>query len=682
MDWTYSAIMLAAVATGWILLRRQSRPSDVPAWQMASIALGAFCGGMIGAKLPFVLADWDGFLSGTAWFKDGKTILAGLVGGYFGAEAIEWALGIRTKMCDIFAVPLAAGIGIGRLACFRAGCCRGTATSLPWGVDFGDGIARHPTQLYESAFHLSAAVVLWQLQRRGMFRGQLIRLYLVAYFIYRFATEFIRPEATLWLGLTGYQLAALVLTPFFALWCCPGYRPWWLRRRRGGLRSIVNDTGDGELKTTRAICPECRRAVPGTTFQRDGRIYLRRDCPEHGEIEALVSSSRRHYYLRDEAPHGPPAAADEPSPANGNGAANGLPILSGQGGGCGSSTSKSCCCGPEPNHRTCVALLEITGECNLRCPVCFARTSNGSHRPAAEVLADLEAFVARRESLDVLQLSGGEPLLHPDLLSIIDRCRKLPIEQVVINTNGLELLRNDGLAAELAARGRRLHLFLQFDGLDAGSHIALRGVDLLARKRELLDVIVRHNLPTNLACTVVKGVNENQLGDLFELGVKTSQIHGITYQPATWNGRFQHNTDPMDRVTLADVIRLLAEQTGGLLSEDDFNPLPCSNPNCCSFTFVARRRNSAPLPLTRIVKYEDHVDRLADRVNFKLDDAKACCGFGQRPEDFFRVAVKPFMDVYTYDEDRADECCIHVIRPGGQGVSFCRFNTLQRQSAE
>ena len=138
----------------------------------------------------------------------------------------------------------------------------------------------------------------------------------------------------------------------------------------------------------------------------------------------------------------------------------------------------------------------------------------------------------------------------------------------------------------------------------------------------------------------------------------------------------------MDRVTLADVIRLLAEQTGGLLSEDDFNPLPCSNPNCCSFTFVARRRNSAPLPLTRIVKYEDHVDRLADRVNFKLDDAKACCGFGGRPEDFFRVAGKPFMDVYTYDEDRADECCIHVIRPGGQGVSFCRFNTLQRQSAE
>jgi 7,8-dihydro-6-hydroxymethylpterin dimethyltransferase len=119
-----------------------------------------------------------------------------------------------------------------------------------------------------------------------------------------------------------------------------------------------------------------------------------------------------------------------------------------------------------------------------------------------------------------------------------------------------------------------------------------------------------------------------------------------------------------------------------LLREDDFHPLPCSNPNCCGFTFLARRGKKSPLPLARIVRYEDHVERLADRVNFKLDDARACCGFGGRPEDFFRVAVKPFMDAYTYDEDRADECCIHIIQPGGRGVSFCRFNTLQREAAK
>lgn len=285
-----------------------------------------------------------------------------------------------------------------------------------------------------------------------------------------------------------------------------------------------------------------------------------------------------------------------------------------------------------------------------------------------------------RGPLDVLQLSGGEPLLHPDLLTLIDHCRQLPIDQVMLNTNGLELLRGDGLAAALAARRRGLQLFLQLDGLDAESHLALRGADLLARKRAVLEVLVRHDLPTNLACTIVRGVNEQQVGELLTLGMNTPQIRGITYQPATWSGRFEQAIDPLDRITLADVIRLLAQQSGGLLTEADFRPLPCSHPNCCSFTFVARRRKGSPLALTRLARYEDHAEQLADRVNFKLADAQACCGFGERPEDLFRVVVKPFMDAYTFDEERADECCIHVIRPGGEAVSFCRFNTLLRQT--
>jgi phosphatidylglycerol:prolipoprotein diacylglycerol transferase len=188
------------------------------------LALGAMCGGMIGAKLPFVLSDWPGFLSGQAWFQDGKTIMSGLVGGYLGAMLTEWALGIQGFSCDVLAAPLAAAIGVGRLACFQAGCCYGTATSLPWGVDFGDGCRRHPTQLYESAFHLTAAAVLFQLQRRQMFRGQLIRLYFVAYFVYRFSTEFIRPEPRIFFRLTGYQMAALVRGS-----CGPG------KTRRGSI---------------------------------------------------------------------------------------------------------------------------------------------------------------------------------------------------------------------------------------------------------------------------------------------------------------------------------------------------------------------------------------------------------------------------------------------------------------
>ncbi|MGA2033179.1 MAG: prolipoprotein diacylglyceryl transferase family protein [Thermoguttaceae bacterium] len=695
MDWTYRAIMLAAILAGWALFRRQPRPPEVRTSEIAAIALGAFCGGMIGARLPFVLADWQGFLSGRAWFADGKTILSGLVGGYLGAELTEWAIGMRGKMCDAFAVPLAVGMSIGRLGCFHAGCCHGVPTSLPWGVDFGDGLPRHPTQLYESAFHLAAAIVLWRLQQQGKFQGQLVRIYLVAYFIYRFGTEFIRPEAKLWLGLTGYQLAALVLVPFFALWCCPGYRPAWLARRHVRPRALPRDTGDGVIAATETLCPRCLQTLPGTIVQRDGRIYMQRTCPEHGPSEALLSSSRRHYYLRHEAPHPASTAGlhkgDSPiflrSPAI-------TERESGQSPGC---------CGPAPGHRTCVALLEITGACNLRCPVCFAGSPAGGHRAVAEIRADLESFLAQRGPLDVLQLSGGEPLLHPDLLAIIDMCRRLPIDQIAVNTNGLRLAANDRLAAELAARRPRLQLSLQLDGLDARVHRALRGADLAAQKQAVLETIARHDLPTNLTCTVVKNVNESQLGPLLALALAMPQVRGITYQPATWSGRFEQTIDPLDRTTAADVIGLLARQSDGLLGEDDFFPLPCSNPNCCSITFLSRKLGKGTVPsscdrkrspnenrdsprlagslaLTRLVNYEDHLERLADRVNFKLDDARACCGFGGRPADFLRVAVKPFMDAYTYDAERSAECCVHVIRPGGRAVSFCRFNALQRRT--
>src|SRR2546426_6191774 len=160
MTWIYPTIMGLAIATGVVVSRRTQQPLGLSRGQRLGLGLGAFCGGMIGAKLPFVLVNWEGFLDGSAWLESGKTLVMGLVGGYFGVEAAKWALRIRIKTGDSFAAPVAAAIAVGRLACFSAGCCFGTATDLPWGVDFGDGIRRHPTQLYESLFHLAAAFTL------------------------------------------------------------------------------------------------------------------------------------------------------------------------------------------------------------------------------------------------------------------------------------------------------------------------------------------------------------------------------------------------------------------------------------------------------------------------------------------------------------------------------------------
>ena len=128
-------------------------------------------------------------------------------------------MSVRVKTGDGFAVPVAGAISVGRWACLVGGCCFGTPTSLPWGVDFGDGLRRHPTQIYESVFHGLMAVLLFWLGRAGLFRGHLIKIYIIVYLIYRFLSEFIRPEPRLAMGLTLYQVAALGLVPFFGwLW--------------------------------------------------------------------------------------------------------------------------------------------------------------------------------------------------------------------------------------------------------------------------------------------------------------------------------------------------------------------------------------------------------------------------------------------------------------------------------
>jgi phosphatidylglycerol:prolipoprotein diacylglycerol transferase len=214
--------MLAAVVLGALLLRRSQAALPLTWRERGGLALGAFCGAMIGAKLPFALADSQGVFSGLAWLAHGKTILAGLVGAYLGVEIAKWSLDIRVRTGDSFAVPAAVAVAVGRIACFFGGCCHGTPTTLPWGVVFpitGDGLPRHPTQLYEAGFHLAAAALLGWLGARGLLRGQLIKLYLLLYLGYRFGTEFIRPEVPLWLGLTGYQWGALALAALFAwLW--------------------------------------------------------------------------------------------------------------------------------------------------------------------------------------------------------------------------------------------------------------------------------------------------------------------------------------------------------------------------------------------------------------------------------------------------------------------------------
>ena len=227
IDIRYALLMLLAMVVGAVLLRRSQGQLPLTWQQKLGIGIGSFCGAMLGAKLPFVLLDAEGFRSGAAWFSDGKTIMTGLVGAYLGVEVAKWSLEIRTKTGDSFAPPVAVMVGIGRVACFVGGCCFGQPTSLPRGMQFanaGDILPRHPTQLYEAAFHFTAAAVLYDLRRRGIWQGQLAKAYILAYLAYRFLTEFIRPELRVLGELTIYQWAAIVSAPIFILL-------WWADSR-------------------------------------------------------------------------------------------------------------------------------------------------------------------------------------------------------------------------------------------------------------------------------------------------------------------------------------------------------------------------------------------------------------------------------------------------------------------
>jgi prolipoprotein diacylglyceryltransferase len=235
----YASFMLLALVV--FLLTRWSIPKPpgllvLPWWKRAALAASAFVGGAFGGKVPFAFSHPAGWFSSVSWFSDGKTIVAGLIGAYLAVELTKLLLDIHVKTGDTFALPLALAMAVGRWGCFFNGCCYGVETTLPWGVSFqvpdGDGtrwMKCHPTQIYESLFHFTMAVVLWQLMRHGLFVGQRLKFYLIAYGVYRFLTEYIRPEPAWWLGLTFYQWAAAALAVGMIL-------QWLADRRLGTVR--------------------------------------------------------------------------------------------------------------------------------------------------------------------------------------------------------------------------------------------------------------------------------------------------------------------------------------------------------------------------------------------------------------------------------------------------------------
>jgi len=187
--------LAAGLAYYFIDLRRRGEVSE----GAVKIAFSALVCGVIGSKIPLLFEGrgWEELLYG-------KSIVGGLIGGMFGVIGIKRIFGIKLKLGNVIAPSIALGMTIGRIGCFINGCCCGAVAS--WGFDFGDGKLRLPTQLFESAFHLSVFAVLVYVRRKALTPGILFRFYLLAYFIFRFFIEYIRVNPVVFLGMTIYQI--------------------------------------------------------------------------------------------------------------------------------------------------------------------------------------------------------------------------------------------------------------------------------------------------------------------------------------------------------------------------------------------------------------------------------------------------------------------------------------------
>ena len=470
------------------------------------------------------------------------------------------------------------------------------------------------------------------------------------------------------------------------------------------------------LGTTQSLCPECLALVPAKIIAREGRVYFRKRCPTHGVREDFVCSDVRQYDRMEFSLQGkvPEQFGVEPN--------KGCPY--------------DCGLCSEHEQHTCVGLVEITSSCNLNCPMCYAGSGpGGKHLSFDECRAAIDRLVAVEGRPEVLQLSGGEPTIHPEFERILEYGCQQPIDVVMINTNGLRFAHDPELVATVAALRQRLEIYFQFDGFRDETSRELRGESLVATKLKALEALGQAGVRVILVCTLQSGVNDDEIGAIVKFGLERPWITGVSFQPATYSGRHVLPEALERRITFPDVVRAVAEQTDGLFRETDFLPLPCAHPNCHSLSY-AYRSGGAVVPLARFIDATNHLDLLANGITFTRTRAReliesylgrlGCCSGGDctsgspspslqspaaqlpmlslgaaassangasslaeeffsralaeqlSPADVFRITITSFLDAYNFDVRRLMKCCIHHVLPSGHVIPFCAYNVLYR----
>lgn len=439
---------------------------------------------------------------------------------------------------------------------------------------------------------------------------------------------------------------------------------------------------------TTSLCGTCHTLVPAKILIEGNDVYYRKRCERHGMENVLISTDAAYYkrcwdYLKP---------GDRP-----------LKLQTRTEYGC----PYDCGLCPDHEQHSCLALIDVNEACNLTCPVCFADSSPARtlHRPLAEVERMMDVLVSSEGEPDLLQLSGGEPTIHPQILDIIRAAKRRPIRHLMLNTNGLRIAREPAFAAALAEFSPGFEVYLQFDSLHADAIRVLRGADLTAIRRQALERLEEHGIATTLVVVIKRGVNDDEYGDIIRHALEWKCVRGVTFQPIQDAGRNEQFDPRRDRVVLSEIRRGIID-AGTPFGEGDIIPLPC-NPESIAIGYAVRQGNEI-VPITSFFPTDMLVDALPNAITFEkypdlhqqvfeffsLSTAQSnmpeklsallCClpqipvPGGLSYENIFRIAIVEFLDAHNFCLSRVKRSCIHFVTPEGRIIPFDTYNLFYR----
>jgi uncharacterized radical SAM superfamily Fe-S cluster-containing enzyme len=332
----------------------------------------------------------------------------------------------------------------------------------------------------------------------------------------------------------------------------------------------------------------------------------------------------------------------------------------------------------------------------------------GRHRTVEEVEEMLDIIVANEGKPDVVQISGGEPTVHPDFFAIMDIAKSKPIRHLMLNTNGIRIAKDFEFAKKLSAYAPDFEIYLQFDSFKPEALQQLRGEDLTATRMKALEHLNALNLSTTLVVTLQKGINDDEIGKIIEFALKQKCVRGVTFQPTQIAGRVENFNPATDRLTLTEVRQHILDQTN-IFTAKDLIPVPC-NPDALVMGYALKLAGQT-FPLTRYIDPSHLLDNSRNTIVYEQDQALheqminifstgisvdrveenmkqlLCClpqieapGLGY--ENLFRIIIMRFIDAYDFDVRAIKKSCVHIIHKDGRIIPFETMNLFYRDDKE